>query len=246
MAWLPSLSGSKKSAKADSVGAMAVLKSATKARQNVTVILPHAPEERLRSFFVGVDEKSDSGFYIDVILPEAFTRSLEAGRTLAIMRFEVGETLYEIKAVYAGKENMGGFPSLRFHPPVSVESLQRRKFFRVEPRLSEPVGLSMQSGLDETTSALDISLGGVRFYASGKIVGFDTFDLAINIPNEPSSVLNAMAHVRDRALVDSARSVKTGKPYCVRVEFDKIDDRSAHSLNKYLFKRQRELTRFYT
>ncbi len=116
----------------------------------------------------------------------------------------------------------------------------------MEPKMSEPVDLDIQSGLNETTSALDISLGGLRFRASNKVNEGETFELKIKIPGAPSAVLSAMAHVRDCVQSDTPRRSKTGKPYFVRVEFDRIDDRSAHSLNKYLFNRQRELARFFS
>lgn len=244
MAWLTFFGGSRKTGEADN-GEMAVVKAVAKTRRNVTVILPNTQEEQRRSFFVGVNEGPESGFYIDLLLPQAPARSLEPGRTLALIRFMMGGAPHEIKAVYAGTENFGGFPALRFHPPVSVENLQRRKFFRVEPKMSEPVDLDIQSGLNETTSALDISLGGLRFRASNKVNEGESFELKIKIPGAPSSVLSAMAHVRDCVQSDTPRRSKTGKPYFVRVEFDRIDDRSAHSLNKYLFNRQRELARFF-
>jgi c-di-GMP-binding flagellar brake protein YcgR len=242
MAWLSFFGKSRKTGEADHRASIEAVKAALKTRQNVTVFLPHAPEERWRSFFVGVNEGPESWFYIDLMTPDVSAQELEPGRTLAVIRCSVGGVPHEIRAVYAGKENFDGFPSLKFHPPVSVENLQRREFFRVEPKRSEPVDLAIQSGLNETTSALDISLGGVRFRASSKVSQGEAFELTMKIPGAPSSVLSAMAHVRDCSQTNMERNAKTAKPYCVRVEFDKIDDRAAHSLNKYLFNRQRELT----
>jgi c-di-GMP-binding flagellar brake protein YcgR len=242
MAWLSFFGRSRKTGGAGHDASMAVVKAALKTRQNVTLFLPHAPEERWRSFFVGVNEGPESGFYIDLVTPDVSALALDPGRTLAVIRCSVGGAPHEIQAMYAGRENFGGFPSLKFYPPVNVRNLQRREFFRVEPKRSEPVDLAIQSGLNETTNALDISLGGVRFRASSKVSQGEACELTMKIPGAPSSVLNAMAHVRDCTQTNIARNAKTAKPYCVRVEFDKIDDRAAHSLNKYLFNRQRELT----
>jgi hypothetical protein len=246
MAWLHFFGGSKKTGKAEPSDAMAVVKSAVKAKQKTTVTLPHAQDEQRRSFFVGVNEGPDPGFYIDLMLPDDYAQSLEPGVTLAVMRFALAGAPHELKAVYAGKEILGGFPSLKFHPPVSVKNLQRREFFRVEPKMSEPVDLAIQSGLNETTNALDISLGGARFRASNKVSQGEAFELTMKIPGAPSSVLSAMAHVRDCVQANMAPRAKTGKPYYVRVEFDGIDDRAAHSLNKYLFNRQREIAFFFS
>ena len=245
MAWLTFFGASKETGKSEFSEAMAVVESAAKTRQNLTVIFPDAPEERRRSFFVGVKEGGESGFYIDIMLPEPSALVFEPGR-MVTMRFSLRGAPHELKAVYAGKEDFGGFASLKFHPPVSVENLQRRKFFRVEPKMSEPVDLAIQSGLNETTSALDISLGGTRFRASSKVNEGEACELTITIPGAPSSVLSAMAHVRDCVQANMAPRAKSGKPYFVRVEFDMVDDRFAHSLNKYLFSRQRELARFFT
>jgi c-di-GMP-binding flagellar brake protein YcgR len=241
MSWFTFLGRSQKTGEAGHIASLTVVKTALKTRQNVTVFLPNAPEERWRSFFVGVNQGPESGFYIDPMVPDVSERSFEPGRTLAVIRCSVAGAPHEIQAVFAGKEDFGGFPSLKFHPPVSVKNLQRREFFRVEPKRSEPVGLDIQNGLNETTSALDISLGGVRFRASSKVSQGEAFELTMKIPGAPSHILNAMAHVRDCSQTNMARNAKTVKPYCVRVEFDKIDDRDAHSLNKYLFNRQREL-----
>lgn len=246
MAWLPFFGGSKKTGRAESSDAMAVVKSAVKTKRKMTVTLPHAQGGQRRSFFVGVNEGQNPGFYIDLMLQDDFAQSLEPGRTLAVMRFALAGAPHELKAVYAGKEDFDGFPSLKFHPPLSVENLQRRKFFRVEPKMSEPVDLAIQSGLNETTSALDISLGGARFRASSKVNEGEAFELTMKLPGAPSSILNAMAHVRDCTQADTTKRAKTGKPYCVRVEFDRIDDRSAHSLNKYVFNRQREIAFFFS
>lgn len=246
MAWLSFFGGSRKTGGDGHRASMAAVKAALKTSRYVTVALPHAPEDRRRSFFVGVNEGPEPGFYIDVMTPDVSAQELEPGRTLAVIRFTLADAPHELKAVYAGREIFDGFPSLRFHPPVSVKNLQRRQFFRVEPKRSEPVDLSIQSGLNETTSALDISLGGVRFKASNKVNQGEAFELTMKIPGAPAAVLNAMAHVRDCSETNVPKNVKTGKPYCVRVEFDKIDDRSAHSLNKYLFNRQREIAFFFS
>lgn len=246
MAWLHFFGGSKKTGKVESSPSMAVVKSAVKTKQKVTVTLPHAQGEQRRSFFVGVNEGPDPGFYIDLMLPDDAAQSLEPDRTLVAMRFAHAGAPHELKAVYAGKENFDGFPSLRFHPPVSVKNLQRRQFFRVEPKMSEPVDLAIQNGLNETTSALDISLGGVRFRASNKVSQGEAFELTMKLPGAPSSILSAMGHVRDCAQANMAPRAKTGKPYYVRVEFDGIDDKAAHSLNKYLFNRQREIAFFFS
>lgn len=242
MAWLSFFGKSRKTGGVDHGASMEVVKTAIKTRQYVTVTFPNAPEERRRSFFVGVNEGPESGFYIDLMTPDVSARELEPGRTLAVIRCSVGGAPHEIRAVYAGKENFGGFPSLRFHPPVSVENLQRREFFRVAPKGNEPVDLAIQNGLNESARALDISLGGVRFQTSSQAIPGEVFELTMTIPGAPSAILNTTGHVRECSQTNVARNSKTAKPYCVRVEFDKIDDRSAHSLNKYLFSRQRELT----
>lgn len=211
-----------------------------KNRRVVTVFLPHAPNDYRRSFFVGIDQKNRPGFYLDMLLPSPRPRLLTPDHTEAIIRFTHKDSPHEMTAVYAGTEYFDGFPSLKFHPPQNLTNLQRRKYYRVEPKTSEPVEIAIENETSES-SALDISLGGVRFYASKEVNEGEHFGLRVKIPNKPVSILDAHALVRSCVPVDGVKHAHKTRPYCVRAEFDGIDPKTVHELNKYLFNRQREI-----
>lgn len=224
--------------------AMEVLKTALKARQQAEVFLPHGKDESYSSFFVGV-ESGASGFYMDMLLPRPKDGALRPGAAFVIVFFH-NDVQYRLTALFSGVERYLGFDSLRFSKPIALERSQRREFYRVEPGVGKPVRALVKGDEQvERTTALDISVGGLR-YRTGMKWSSPSVRLDIELPGDWPSLEDVEMSVLSQGRIDPAGTGRPlEKPYYVRGEFTGLDNRRANIISRYVAARQREINRLF-
>ncbi|MGK7345921.1 MAG: hypothetical protein ACNS63_08955 [Candidatus Nitrospinota bacterium M3_3B_026] len=221
-----------------------MLKTALKVRQQVEIILPDDREESYRSFFVGLDGNS-SGFYMDMLIPRPGRGALRSGAAVVIVFF-LNDIQYRLTALFSGVEKHLGFDSLKFARPLTLERAQRRASYRVEPGVGRPVKALVKSDERvERTTALDISVGGLR-YRSRMRWDSPQVELDIELPGDWPPLENVRMNILSQGRIDpSGKGRPLEKPCYVRGEFVSLENRCADIISRYVAARQREINRLF-
>ncbi|MBF0170614.1 MAG: PilZ domain-containing protein [Nitrospinae bacterium] len=191
---------------------------------------------RYKSLFV----QSDAGeglFHIDMLFPRSAARLLLPHESRVRFSFEENGVKYSFLSLYLGTGASGGFDSMLFAFPETIEESQRRGDYRVQPRMSEPVKVVTGPDLSETAPALDVSAGGVSFRAGKQVRSGDRFETIIALPG--GGVVEAALEVLYCDPLPEAREM----PWRIRARFAKIAPGDRETLIRYVMSRQREIIR---
>jgi len=224
--------------------AKGIIKSACDSKKNVEVVIPGA-RDSFSSFFVGYRDDG-STFYLDTLIPRPRRDILREGRSFAILFF-LHNIHYQLTAVFAGVENWKGFDSLILKPPLRLENKQKREFFRVEPSLGSPVKVFVKDGreYEEWTTALDISVSGVR-YRSAHIRPPGEMKVNLELPGSGVCIQGLTLQIIEQGEIDmSGTGRPLEKPYFARGRFLDMDSRSSDLISRYIMVRQREINALF-
>ncbi len=124
--------------------------------------------------------------------------------------------------MFSGKKNSG--------PLIEDINEERRRSFRIEPSLKEPIDLSIASN---TYRVKDIGAGGIAIYRRSKVRELETegkylFKMNLPIINEIISGIIRIVHISDKVY------------HC---EFSDIDEELREKIHFFVLERQKEQLR---
>ena len=208
--------------------------------ENLTV---HVGEHSLefRSLVVEVlPAERPPALYIDTLIPKNGMHLLQEGYTLR-MDFHLDDVSHYFVSDYLGTERRG-LPAIKLSYPNVLYRYQKRRTFRVEPSLDEPVSVTIEEP-SFTLNAEDISATGLRFRLPTKDHGLEEGDklnnLSIRLPTKPRpTTITCDAVVRNLISRFPEGRARTFV-YC-GAEFNNIDSKDRETIFYYCFQRQRE------
>lgn len=223
--------------------ALAVIAIATRGHQSVEITVKGV-KETFRSVFVGIEDKS---FVVDDLMPTPDAGVFLENSTEATLRFITNGVPYKLTAIYAGATKFKSYPSVKFGPITGFQSFQKRKFFRVEPRLDAPVEIYIHGLFNESTTALDVSIGGLRFRSKSIIKAGLILIMDIRLPLVNKTLKEVKFQVLGCGELGSIlTSKKAVKPYFVRGTFVGMDKITQAAIERYVFILQRETIQLFS
>ncbi|VAX22553.1 hypothetical protein MNBD_NITROSPINAE02-711 [hydrothermal vent metagenome] len=197
---------------------------------------------KFRSVFLKIDDNGET-FYMGRLDPPVDEGFLAPNRTVTRISFDIYGIGRHFRAVFLGKNRVGNREILKFTVPEEIDTIQRREYFRVRPRLSDPVNVLFQHRESkQVTGAVDISAGGVCFNSPDRITPDVTLPSVIKLPSdyEPFRVKLNTRGV-DKLQNPIYKKGKLIKPYRIRAQFKKLVIADLNALDKYIMDRQRDI-----
>ena len=198
--------------------------------------------DRFRTFFVSMDEDGRA-FFVDSLTPRDGADILIPGKTVTRVTFDMYGVGRRFRAVYEGTEKVGKFDSLKFLLPERVDEIQRHQYFRVRPRLNDPVEVGFKHSDNLFNSeVIDISAGGISFSSDERVNPGSTVDSVITLPSNYKPLRTRLS-TRSTELLDasvySKKDSKAGR-YRIRAQFKSLDLGDTQALDRYIMERQRD------
>ncbi len=197
---------------------------------------------RFSSVFLKMDDSGET-FYMGRFNPQIDDGFMSPNRTVTRISFDIYGIGRHFRAVFIGKERIGSRDILKFTVPEEIDVIQRREYFRVRPRLSDPVNVLFQHRESKrVTGAVDISAGGVCFNSVDRITPNVTLPSVIKLPidHEHFRVKLSTRGV-DKLQNPIHEKGKIVKPYRIRAQFKNLIIADINALDKYIMDRQRDI-----
>lgn len=219
----------------------AILALACKRKEEISVTLKDSNRE-YRSSFVGMPEKGGVFFYIDTLPQDAARKYLTANKSILVGKFDMHDVRYNFESTFADIVKYNGLEALKLKMPSKIGVLQRRQYFRVEPRISDPVKILLPGG--EEATAIDVSTGGASFWCKRYYTEESIIDIQVTLPGE-SNVLHLKFKViaSDKIKESFLTRRKSVGPYKVRGRFQNQSNKEIQTIQHYGHARQREVIR---
>ncbi len=191
------------------------------------------------SQFLGWDEKTYA-FYVAPIQTSTADFALTQGQTSVRFNFTFHNIRRRFRALYAGIWQFNGLDTLRFSVPEQIETVQRREYYRVSPKVNQPVKVQFRYEQMETSEAIDISAGGVSFSFSKRIIPGVKLGLSLDIPNE--RLIKTDVETCGYGVFNGDMEKGSALPsYKVRTKFSHLNLGDSELIGHYVAKRQRDL-----
>jgi len=178
--------------------------------------------------------------YIDTLIPKNGMNLLREGYTVRV-DFFLDEVPHYFVSDYLGTERRG-LPAIKLAYPNVLYRYQKRRTFRVEPSLENPVSVTIEEP-PLTVNAEDISATGLRFRLPTRELkleeGNELKNMTVRLPTKPrpTSITcdGVVRNLTSRFTQGPARNFV----YC-GAEFTNIDSKDRQTIFYYCFQRQRE------
>ena len=217
---------------------MGVISLACETKTELSIIILGKTDKN-RSMFIGLSPTEKSVFYIDIFGSKAEQSSLEPGKTKFSNNFEISTIQYSFTSTFLAIEKFEGFDSLKIQAPPKIFSEQRREFYRVDPRLSEPVVITLED--KSTFTALNISGGGLCFRNDKPIPLGTGMKVKIKLPTVDEQIESELEVVRiDMDPITGRSKYMAAGRYKIRCRYNGMLNREIQIIQRYIITYQRE------
>jgi len=190
------------------------------------------------SKFLGWDEETYA-FYVAPIKTPMADFALAQGKTSVRFNFTFNNVRHRFRALYAGIWKFNELDTLKFFVPEQIETVQRREYYRVSPKMDQPVKVKFHYERLEASEAIDISAGGVSFSFSKRIMPGVKLGLSLNIPNE--RLIKTDVETCGYGVFNDDMEKHSALPaYKVRTKFSHLNLGDSELIGHYVAKRQRD------
>ncbi|HEC24460.1 MAG TPA: flagellar brake protein [bacterium] len=211
----------------------AILKNFANQKKPIVIIpIPFSEE-----YFTNIIEVNNDYIVIDSIIPKVGNIKLaESSYIKAVFKFNNNEH-YFISKLYDYKKYKEYFV-FYIYKPIEILSLEKRKFFRIEPSVNRPVRLSFL--LDDKyydTKMFDLSGEGFSFLLKFPLEKHTVLEeVKIKFPDELPEIM-IRAEIRSIIKLDNLK-------YKIGTQAINLKPKAQDIMFRYIFKRQREIVAF--
>ncbi|MFW0883580.1 flagellar brake protein [Candidatus Acidulodesulfobacterium sp. H_13] len=211
----------------------AILKNFANQKKPIVIIpIPFSEE-----YFTNIIEVNNDYIIIDSIIPKVGNIKLaESSYLKAVFKFNNNEH-YFISKLYDYKKYKEYFV-FYIYKPIEILSLEKRKFFRIEPSVNRPVRLSFLS--DDRyydTKMFDLSGEGFSFLLKFPLEKHTILEeVKIKFPDELPDIM-IRAEIRSTIKLNNLK-------YKIGAQAINLKPKAQDIMFRYIFKRQREIVAF--
>ncbi|MHB1680721.1 MAG: flagellar brake protein [bacterium] len=212
-----------------------ILKNFAQTKKNL-IVYPFIPDLQTSAdnsdYSTNIIEVNNDIIMIDSLMPkDGNLKMLSSTYLKANFNFD-NKDHYFLSKLYNFAEDNNYF-NFNIYTPLEIYSIEKRKFFRIEPSISEPVKISffwINRCLNFTI--YDISGEGFSFLSYFYFAKYTVIEnMKLEFPDLPS--ITARAEIK--------ASIKKDMKYKIGVQIINLKPRDQDIMFKYIFKRQREL-----
>lgn len=189
-----------------------------------------------------IEARPDKGWIIiDNLVPEEGNNYIKKSESIRIS-YRVDNIGYNFKSAYIDHIQKDGYPALKIAYPQEIKTQQRRKFFRVEPPIEEPVNVTIKTNsavpLHIERDLRDLSEGGLSF----AIKISESFHLDIKKGKELEEIHFTLPDYGPIKISGIIRGIfrSEGENLICGVEFSEIKDSDMSKIYRYVVDRQRD------
>jgi c-di-GMP-binding flagellar brake protein YcgR len=214
---------------------LTILKNFAKTKRNF-VIYPHSPEltgsqanNDYSSEIINIDEDIIT---IDSLMPRNGNLKMLSSTYLKINFNFNNKDHYFLSKLYNFAEENDYF-NFNIYTPLEIYSIEKRRFFRIEPAISEPIKISF-FWINRILSfnVYDISGEGLSFLSDFSFEKYTVIEnMKLEFPKLPSITVRAEIKI----------CIPMNSKYKIGLQIINIKPAQQDIMFKYIFKRQREL-----
>lgn len=176
---------------------------------------------------------------IDSLTPDVGNKYITKSEKLTIS-YHLNNLGYSFDSTFIDKITKEGFPAIKVSYPENIKTGQKRKYFRVEPSLDEPVNASIRFDEDSEVASQyelrDISEGGFSFVAEEDFVltlkkGMVFQEVRFDLPGHGA--------IKTKGVVRGQFKIM-GERYACGIEFIDMKEADMNKIYRYVVSRQRE------
>jgi hypothetical protein len=213
-----------------------------------TNVILRGRDDSYGAMFVGLKERADEPphIFVDTFVPRISQSLLEPGKTRMILHFTQNNIPTKAECVFDGPATWEGYDALRLVAPTSLDTQQRREYYRVEPRYSDPVYVKIKQPFLEDADVVNISQGGVYLRTKHRADIGDALELHVAAPTAPECWLGMKATVVAAGDLHNAGRDPNGVRHYMRIMFADPDPELTRAINRYIIGRQREELKMFS
>jgi c-di-GMP-binding flagellar brake protein YcgR len=214
---------------------LTILKNFAKTKKNF-IIYPYSPDltgsqanNDYSSEIISVDEDIIT---IDSLMPKDGNLKMLSSTYLKVSFHFNDKDHYFLSKLYNFAEENNYF-NFNIYTPLEIYSIEKRKFFRIEPAISEPIKITF-FWINKVLSfnVFDISGEGFSFLSDFSFEKYTVMEnMKLEFPKLPPITVRAEIKV----------SIPMNSKYKIGVQIINIKPAQQDIMFKYIFKRQREL-----